>query len=265
MLLSPQLRDRAQRWALARLSGDKLLLLPAGVLILARLVLRHYWPETHDLTHDWYLHAIYVLCFAFGYLFATSDAIWRALAERRQLTLGIAVFTYGIYAAYAWHYRGVDHVPLSERVLLVADYGIDQWAWVAAVLGFAHRYLTNRDGHVRRYLTDAIFPYYIVHQAAIVVVAHHLVKLRLPIALEATILVAATLTSCAITYEIVRRISWLRPWFGLKRLPPDSKRGVASADLPNPHVRYRRHCGRSEATVFSVKLRVVHLHLGAWH
>lgn len=234
LAFAPQVILRIERRATALLEGDALLLLPAAALILARLVLKHYWPETHNLIDDWYLHAIYFLCFVFGFLFATNEAIWAALAERRCLALGIAVFTYAIYAAYAWHYRGVSPVPMSERVLMVADYGIDQWAWVAAVLGFAHRYLTNRDGRLRRYLTDAIFPYYIVHQVAIVAAAHYVGKLRLPLGLESGILVAATVASCAATYEIVRRLRWLRPWFGLKRLPPVIKPAPSPAILRAP-------------------------------
>jgi glucans biosynthesis protein C len=75
----------------------------------------------------------------------------------------------------------------------------------------------NRDGPARRYLTDAIFPFYIVHQTVIVVYAHNLQMLKLPLAIEAPLLIATTISTCFISYEIVRRISWLRPLFGLKR------------------------------------------------
>jgi len=44
---------------------------------------------------------------------------------------------------------------------------------MVAVLGFA-RAGSPRDSALRRYLTDAIFPYYIVHQTAIIMIAHAL-------------------------------------------------------------------------------------------
>jgi hypothetical protein len=68
-----------------------------------------------------------------------------------------------------------------------------------------------------RSLTDAIFPLYIVHRTVIVVVGHNLARLRLPLGLEAALLLAATATSCALACEFVRGVRWLRPWFGLKR------------------------------------------------
>ena len=221
--LAPHLRawlDARGRWLLA---GPRLFLVPAGVLIAARLVLRHFWPETHNLIDDWYLHTVYFLCFLFGYLFATSDAVWDGFKGRRHLALGVAVVSYALYALYAWRYAGDGHPPMTARLLMVTDYGVDQWAWVAAALGYARRYLTDRDGPARRYLTEAIFPYYIVHQTAIVVVAHLLLPLRLSLAAEAAILVVATVASCAGTYEIARRVAWLRPWFGLKRSPVQAK------------------------------------------
>jgi hypothetical protein len=83
------------------------------------------------------------------------------------------------------------------------------------VLGFARRWL-NRDSSARRYLTDAVFPYYIVHQTAIILIAHQLKGFGLPAWIEASIVVLGTIASCAVTYEIVRRVRVLRPLFGLK-------------------------------------------------
>jgi len=42
---------------------------------------------------------------------------------------------------------------------------------------------------VRRYLTDAIFPFYIVHQTAIIMIAHQLHGWDLPAWLEAGIVI----------------------------------------------------------------------------
>ena len=69
---------------------------------------------------------------------------------------------------------------------------------------------------MRRYLTNAIFAYYIVHQIAIIMIAHALHGRDLPAALEAGIVISSTLAVWALTYEIVRRITILRPLFGLR-------------------------------------------------
>jgi hypothetical protein len=51
---------------------------------------------------------------------------------------------------------------VAQRRIELA-YGFYQWLCIVAVLGFARRWLTA-DSAARRYLTDAIFPYYIEHQ-----------------------------------------------------------------------------------------------------
>jgi len=104
-------------------------------------------------------------------------------------------------------------IPLKLYANLA--YGFYQWLCMVAILGFARRWIT-KDSAARRYLTDAIFPYYIVHQTAIIMIAHALHGSGLSAELEASIVIGGTAAACVVTYEIVRRVAWLRPLFGLK-------------------------------------------------
>src|SRR6266478_5059807 len=60
---------------------------------------------------------------------------------------------------------------MVQRVI----HAIDQWTAIAAILGFVRQWSPG-DSPARRYLTEAIFPFYIVHQTAIVVLAHRLTR-----------------------------------------------------------------------------------------
>ena len=103
---------------------------------------------------------------------------------------------------------------------------------ILALLGFARLHL-HHDGRVRRYLTEAIFPYYIAHQTIIVLAGHLLTPLRLGAAAEFAIILPATVIGCAATYEIGRRIGWLRPLIGLKPASrPRPTRASAAATSP---------------------------------
>jgi hypothetical protein len=109
---------------------------------------------------------------------------------------------------------------MVQRVI----YAINQWTAITAVLGFARQWSPG-DSPARRYLTEAIFPLYIVHQTAIVVLAHRLKPLGLAPAVEGPLLIAATFAICFASFEIVRRVAWLRPLFGLApmRVTSDSR------------------------------------------
>ena len=242
---------RALQWRLANaLRGWGLIVWPVGYLALARFALEGRFPQTLDLVHDWYNHAIYLGGFLLGFSIAKSHAVWAALERIRVRTLFGALLTYVVMITLGIIVLGADfnwakptlgrpsvHQTLLHAVASVV-WGFDQWLWVAAAFGFAHRYLAERDGPARRYLTDAIFPFYIIHMLTIVVGGYYLSMLGLDIRLEFVLLVTATALSCVVTYEIVRRVAWLRPWFGLKMIKatstPTELQRAASSPMISP-------------------------------
>ena len=69
----------------------------------------------------------------------------------------------------------------------------------------------------RQMLTEAVFPFYIVHQSIIVLVAFWLAPLSLPGGVAFALLVAATLAGCWGFYLGGRAIGPVRPLIGLRR------------------------------------------------
>ncbi len=110
-------------------------------------------------------------------------------------------------------------------------FATDTWCAIIAILGFGAKHLANKGGPALRYLTLGVFPFYLVHQTLIVVMAYHLAKLGLPQGLEGAILIVATFAGCFATYEVVRRIPGVRILFGLKGQPAaaEAKRPPAFA------------------------------------
>jgi glucans biosynthesis protein C len=219
---APNVLTRLQYWLERLLSGRGLFLWPACWLALAWLFLEHRFPLSYACT-------IYIPAFLFGYLILRSDVIWMRIGGMRWRVLAGAVLSYCSMIGLAFWVLGAhggwgaemaaSHSGLSIfelRTLGAAVYGLDQWLWMLAVFGFARHYLAHRDGPIRRYLTDAIFPFYIIHQTTIEVVGHYLAIERLPLGIEATLIIGATIVSCFMTYEVVRRSRALRPLVGLK-------------------------------------------------
>jgi hypothetical protein len=121
------------------------------------------------------------------------------------------------YLSFLAVWSGKIGMPPSVLLKLYGGlaYGFYQWLCMVAVTGFARRWFTS-DSALRRYLTEAVFPYYIVHQTAIIMIAHALQGRDLPAWLEASIVITGTIATCVLTYEIVRRVTILRPLFGLR-------------------------------------------------
>src|SRR5690606_28112199 len=215
---APRVLDRsAARLGALLASGLSLLLWPALLLALTRVLLVGRFESTHALVDDWYNHAQYFGVFLLGFLVARDERVWAAFVRMRWPSLALWLGSWLAIAVYFELFRDLqpsDALRLSMRVV----WGLNQWAAIVAILGFASR-LAPGDSPALRYLSQAIFPVYILHQTIIVTLAHNAKPLGLAPLVEGPLLVLLTFTLSFAGYEFVRRIPPLRPLFGLKHRP----------------------------------------------
>jgi hypothetical protein len=211
VMATPGVVGWLERWLAPLLSGVWLQVVPSLLFGIFRLTLLPNFPSTHALFGDWYNHALFASVFLLGFLLAHAASFWEAIERQRWIALMSAVALYALWILLPKVAGG--GMPL--RLFAGFAYGFYQWLCIVAVLGFARRWL-NRDSATRRYLTDAIFPFYIVHQTAIIMIAHALRGSGLSAGVEAAVIIGGTTATCIVAYEIVRRVGWLRPLFGLK-------------------------------------------------
>jgi len=230
LLVWKRLGAHVQAAAETVLRGPGLILWPILFLGLLRATLYPRFGETHALIGDHYVHAVSFSAFLLGFGLAKSDLLRQRLIAARWPALVLAVAGYLGWATYAWIYRADDaNPPEALRLVMRFVYATDTWCSIAAILGFGAKYL-NRDAPILRYLTLGVFPFYLIHQTLIVVMAHHLAKLNLYQPLEAAILIVLTFAGCFATYELARRIPGVRILFGLKGQPAaEAKRPPAFA------------------------------------
>lgn len=226
LLVWRRLGEHIQAGAERILKGFGLLAWPILFLGLLRGTLYVRYGETHALVGDYYVHAVSLSAFLLGFGLAKSEVLRQRLIAARWPALALAVAAYAGWATFVWIYRGDTPIPSPGLKLAMRFvHATDAWCAIVAILGFGAKHL-NRGGAALRYLTLGVFPFYLVHQTLIVVMAHHLAKLNLPQPLEAAILIVLTFAGCFATYEIVRRIPGVRILFGLKGQP------VAEAKRP---------------------------------
>ncbi len=224
-------QERIARWSVAcgrALHGPWLFVLPMAWLAAIRVALVTRFPDTHALVDDWFEHATYFSVFVLGLLLARETGVWEEIRRQRWRALVLALASYALVAAYFSQRADVappDWLRQGQRVI----YALDQWAAIVAALGFARQWNPG-ESRARRYLTEAIFPFYIVHQTAIVLLAHFMKPLGLRPLVEGPLLIAATVAVCLATFEIVRRIGWLRPLFGLEPFDADAGRPAVTSE-----------------------------------
>ena len=225
--LADRLELQAERLGAAM--GWPLVLLPALPFLFYQLVLAPRFPTTHALFDDWANHASSFSMFLLGYLAAKNTGFWRAVDKALPLAATIAA---ALAAVLFVERGGRTGMPSPDHLMAVGMLRVF-YAWVAilAILGFGQRYL-NRGSRTLGYLSEAVLPYYILHQTIIVLVAYPTIGAGVPAALEAAIIVSATFGGCVAIHEfVVRRSRLLRPLFGLKPVAAPARK-KAAAMLP---------------------------------
>ena len=196
-------------------SGWRLFVLPIVWLALARLVLLPAFGQTHALVDDPYSHSVYGFAFFFGAGLARSQAAWGGILANWKPALVAAIL--GCALMFYIHASGAGSAPAAAAKSIAR--ATLAWGTILGLLGLAQNHL-HYDGPARRYMAEAIFPYYIAHQTIIVAVGFYLKQTGAGPAAEFAGILISTCVGCALTYEVARRITWLRPILGLKAPSP---------------------------------------------
>ncbi|QQP97649.1 acyltransferase family protein [Lysobacter enzymogenes] len=234
--LLPLFRNRYGRRlhaALTGLRGWKLAILPALPLALFTFALAPLFKETGDLIHDWYRHAIYFSVFLYGYWIGNDRGLWDEFVRLRKWTLGLALGLFGFYLSLVvWL---PEQIPdwLQNSVWLLRNLYV--WFAISAILGWSHA-LLNRPFRWLPWATEAVYPWYVLHQSLIVLIAYWILPLKFGPVTEPAIVLTGTVAGCFVLHEIIRRVPLLRPCFGLKARKGrvSASLGAASAPAPNP-------------------------------
>lgn len=206
--------------AVARLAGRTglhwLMALPLAASILWLVPLSR---NPNGLVGDWHGLFYYGTLLAYGaFLFGTHE-MQSAVARQRWLSLAVGVASYA--ALYAMYFAGtvVPAIPSAERPLYALLSGVNTMAWLFAITGFAHRHLTRRPRLLGE-ATEAVYPFYMIHQTVTVIAVYWLLKWQIPSVAGFALAVAATfLGSLAVYLALVRPFAPIRPLFGMKAGP----------------------------------------------
>ncbi|OYY91237.1 MAG: hypothetical protein B7Y45_04435 [Sphingomonas sp. 28-66-16] len=200
------------------LSGPMILLVPVALLIANWAWIFPGAPETHGLIDDWPVHRVYFGMFLFGFLLRESDPVWRAIRRWWRWAALAAVGGYAVVASIEIIYLGPYLPSRTTWFWFGVARAVQSWGAIVALIGIADRYW-NRDHRLHPMLTEAVFPFYLIHQSIIVLVAGELLGYGLAPVVEFAIILAATVTGCWLFYRIGREIGWLRPLIGLRTRP----------------------------------------------
>ena len=163
-------------------------------------------PESYELyAMTWHGFVLGLIAFLFGFIFILSgNTFWPMILKWRWLfiilALSMFLVRYFIFELKAPNYYMAIESPL----------------WIFSMFAFAYRYL-NHPSNTLTYLSQGAYPIYIVHMIFIYVGSVLIIPLDIHVILKFIFLVIFTFAGSFLLYDLVlRRISFLRPLFGLK-------------------------------------------------
>ncbi len=173
------------------------LLVVGAVFVLEVVVIRPVPFELYAMTGHGFCMGM--LAFFFGFCFVLAGAAFWSMIQHWRWVFVVLAFT--LYMV-----RG-----------MVPDFviALESLSWVMGVLAFGSMYL-NRPSTTLAYLSQAAYPVYIVHMVFLYLGSLLLFDLPLGAPLQFLLVLLFTIAGCFGSFEVIRRVGFLRPLFGMK-------------------------------------------------
>ena len=190
-------------------------------LIFAGLIWVLYldWPEQGSLIDDWYVFCSYLCFYLLGFLLSGYSSFWQSCLNFRKVYTALAVL-FSLFMMYQyfwnWHEFKPQNQDLNMVVFSIAN-GFHIWCVLLALIGNTMKYL-NFSNPTLLYLNQAVYPYYILHQAVIVSSGYYILQGNLPIWKSFSLLVLSCCVAIGVLYHFaIRKFQLSRVLFGMKR------------------------------------------------
>ncbi len=181
---------------------------PVGLLVVAAafvaeaMIVKPMPFELYAMT--WHGFFMGLLAFFFGYCFVWSGpAFWVLIVRWRWalLILGACLFL-----------ARIQYWGMGTPLYLLA---MESLMWIVAVLAFGNKYL-QKPRKALAYLSQAAYPVYMLHMVFLYLGSVLIFPLPVPAPVQFLLVLAFTAGGCFLSFEIIRRLKWVRPLFGLK-------------------------------------------------
>lgn len=162
--------------ALHRLSKGKLVYLLAIPSIIWYALLSKRLPETGDLVHDGCYFVYWLLFVLAGFICILIPSLMDSLQRNRRFAISIGFVSLMLYYYVWFNDAKLPFVPDAIWPLFSAALRpVIAWGWVLGFIGYGKQYL-NRSHRILNYLNQAVYPFYILHQTVIVILAYYITR-----------------------------------------------------------------------------------------
>lgn len=158
-----------------------------------------------------WIHGLFIgmVCFVNGFVFVSlKDDFWHAVQKVKFLTLILA------FMLYLGRIFDID--SSNSRILGNVLISFEAANWMLASFGLTAAYL-NKPSKLLSYISPAVFPIYIVHMPIQFLFSSVIFPLNVSVVAKLVLVLTLTYGGSLFTYEIIKRLPWIRLLFGMKK------------------------------------------------
>ena len=160
---------------------------------------------------------IYLWLLLCGFVLVSHAGLQASIQRLRWLSLALAVISSGV-SALLYFGSGEAVFGTPRYTVLFGLRGLTAWCWVLAFIGLGMKYL-NFSTLFLSHATEAVLPFYILHQTVILCVGYFVVQWPIPDLFKWAIILVTSLAVIMCIYEfLIRPFNVMRFLFGLKPL-----------------------------------------------
>ncbi|MCL4465202.1 MAG: acyltransferase [Chloroflexi bacterium] len=230
------------------ISRGRAILLLAVPIALIQVVFSDSYPRSPTGYSFWMNNLQYVAMLVYGYLLVADRRVLGAVERNRRVALavGLVLAAALIILLNVRDYSAQSAPPLSFtsslafwNVITTPRYVVEwtlfasgEWFLLVAIVGYGHQYLNFNSG-LLQYASEIAYPFYILHQVFVIVIASYVVQWNAGVAPKFLIISTAALIATVASCEMVKQTGPTRFLFGQKarRKPaPELAAGRAGAE-----------------------------------
>jgi surface polysaccharide O-acyltransferase-like enzyme len=192
--------------------------IPVILIIIFEASLRYRWPGFQNLIDDWANFSVYITFFLIGYIINSNTRIIEKIKNKKFHSCVMAIIS-SVFIITLYFLSEVFHILNSGTFYLYIIFriliGFNSYMWVMFFIGFGKKAL-NKTNKMLVYLSEASFPFYILHLFSVTAFSFIFLKLSLNSYLEFFLVSILSFISTLLIYEIFLGHYGLRLFFGLK-------------------------------------------------
>ena len=167
----------------------------------------------------------YLLFFIIGYLIPADGRFTDSLKKNTNFCLAAGIVAFcliGVMLA-VFDYDPWDKSFSAIFLVVSVLVSINTWCWISYILGMGFKHF-NRNIKVLAYGSQAVLPFYILHQTIILFVGWYIIPLDMSFLLKYLIISTASFILIMLIYEVcIKRLNMVRFLFGMRLIKAESK------------------------------------------